>query len=77
MGRFPAVHTLDLCACRQVTNAEVQALSGVTQLRMLCLHGCEDITDAGVAALARLPRLASLNLHNCCRVRCSKLTALL
>ena len=62
------MHTLDLSACRQVTNVEVQALTRVTQLRTLCLHGCEDVTDAGVAALAQLPRLAALNLHNCCKV---------
>lgn len=65
---FPAVHMLDLSACRMVTNAEVEALVQVTALRTLCLHGCEDVTDAGVAALAQLPRLASINLHNCCRV---------
>ena len=68
--RLPKLQHLDLSTCRQVCDADLQALRCVSTLRTLSLHGCEDISDRGLTALAGLPLLASLNLHNCCKVSC-------
>ena len=45
---------LDLSECKNITDAGVQALSGLVSLQHLDLSGCGNITDAGVQSLSGL-----------------------
>ena len=63
----PALTSLDLSKCRNITDAGVVALSqNCPALTTLVLSGCRNITDAGVVALSQgCPALTTLYLSGC------------
>ena len=67
---LPALTTLDLSSCREVTDEGVRAVSTVPALTSLNLFYCLRVTNEGVLALSSLPALTHLDL-----CYCDKLTA--
>jgi len=63
----PAVTCLDLAENRKVTDASLQRIARLTQLKILNLSSC-DITDNGLAWLEDLKDLRVLNLSYCNRI---------
>jgi len=62
---LPALTTLNLVDCREVTNEGVRAVSTVPALTYLSLAMCDKITNEGVLALSSLPALTHLDLRHC------------
>jgi len=65
---LPALKSLDLSCCREVTNEGVRAVSTVPALKSLSLYYCDEITNEGVLALSSLPALTHLDLSACTNV---------
>jgi hypothetical protein len=63
-GRLPALESLDLTKCQQVTRAGVSALISA-RLRRLILRGCRGLDDSVVEALVELRELEELDLSLC------------
>ena len=61
LKNLPQLRSLDLAACRGITN--LAPLQGLTQLQLLNLSGCTRIADP--APLQGLTQLQSLNLTEC------------
>jgi serine/threonine protein kinase len=61
----PALHSLGVSGCKQLTDAGLRHLRGFTALRALGLSGCEQLTDAGLSHLSGLIALESLSLSGC------------
>ena len=55
---------IDLRLCSLVTDAALETLSTMPELRAVRVSGT-NVTDAGIAALLKLPQLSELDLRNC------------
>ena len=66
-SRLPALTTLNLNLCRQVTDVGAAAVSGLPALTSLSLGSCLELTDVGVQAVSSMTALTSLDLYICTR----------
>ena len=61
----PCLVELDVANCRLLTDAGLENLVQLTQLRRLNLSRCVQVTDAGIARLVQCAKLADLNVSYC------------
>jgi hypothetical protein len=59
---------LNLCWCRLITDASIDALSHLPLLETLVLTSCELLTDKAMASLAKLRNLRSVSIKGCNRI---------
>ena len=74
--REPALSTLLIAGCIELSDAGLKALAPLSQLRALGLGGLVRVTDHGLLALAALPRLDRLDLSGMFRVSVAGIRAL-
>jgi hypothetical protein len=72
---FPALTTLSLSENRKITDAGLEYLHELPQLRALNLSSCS-LTDAGLTHLASMPVLETIDLSYCNRLTDAGLKAL-
>ena len=65
LAKHTRLRVLNLTRCKQITDAGLVHLKGLTTLAWLSLWGCDQITDAGLVHLKGLTTLKSLNLWDC------------
>jgi hypothetical protein len=65
LGKLPALETLKLSVCDQVTDESLERFADSASLKSLSLVSCKSITDVGLKSLSRLSNLESLDLENC------------
>ena len=63
VGSCTALTSLDLVACREVTDVGVRALSSLPALTSLDLRYCRKVTAAGVQALRNTTAAPSLHIE--------------
>eukprot|EP00959_Pyramimonas_sp_CCMP1952_P474229 9503094-Pyramimonas_sp.AAC.2 len=62
LDRFPALTTIELDRCSNVSDEGVKALGSLDTLTDLSLDRCYKVTDEGIKALGSLSKLTALNL---------------
>lgn len=75
LAEFQALRTLDLSRTG-VGDDGMEALTRITTLSSLSLHGLWQISEQGVRQLAKCSKLATLNLSGCTRIPASALPLL-
>ena len=65
LAKHTRLRVLNLTRCKQITDAGLVHLKGLTTLEELDLWSCDQITDAGLAHLKGLSNLKVLSLWDC------------
>jgi hypothetical protein len=74
--RFPAVTSVNLVCCSNVTDEGLRAVSSLPALTSLDLANCTKVTDEGLRAVRSLAALTFLDLAGCDKVTAAGVQAL-